>query len=230
MGVDNRIETIPELKQLEQPWAGYHDVAATQESIQLMLAGGIPNWVKFPEDYRQFVKESFAREKEISDEMAEQYQMEDQQYLTNRKARMVNLMSTDNFVAKLRQNGIKCFTVYNGYALPSKHPLKMTIALWCIPPKQTARARYICYLQIPAMYEWSVLAVNPHNVPIGEAFRGWRTVLIQLIKKEILTEFQAHPIFGYPSENIIFRRYRQSLWEIRNLAKYTEDELAAKDV
>ena len=222
MPVDNRIRTADHLKEVDDPFLGHHDLPTTKASIQQILAGGTPNWVKWPEDYRAFVKESFAAEKEISDEMGEQYHIEDQEDLTNELARKVNPMSTDAFVAKLRANGIKCFTVYNG--------LKGTIGLWCIPPKQVARARYVCYLQIPAMYEWSVLRLDRHNIPVGEKFRGWRTVLMELIKKEILTEYQAHKIFGHPSGNKTFRRYQRSLWELRNLKKYTEKELAENDV
>lgn len=199
----------------------HHDLSTTQDSIQKILAGGTPNWVSHPEEYRNFVRESFAAEKEISDEMSEKYQMEDQAALTNRKARMVNSMSTDNFIKKLRQNGIKCFTVYNG--------LQGTVALWCLPPRQLQKARYVCFLQVPAMWEWSVLKVDRHNVPQGEAFRGWRTVLAELIRTEILTEYQAHQIFGYPSHNPVFSRYHQTLWEIRNGKRYDKD-LASKDV
>ena len=222
MPVDNRIQTASHLKEVDDPFLGHHDLPTTKASIQQILAGGTPNWVKWPEDYRAFVRESFAAENEISDEMGEQYHIEDQADLTNELARKINPMSTDAFVAKLRANGIKCFTVYNG--------LKGTIGLWCIPPKQVARARYCCYLQIPAMYEWSVLRLDRHNIPVGEKFRGWRTVLMELIKKEILTEYQAHKIFGHPSGNKTFRRYQRSLWELRNLRKYTENELAENDV
>jgi hypothetical protein len=222
MPVDNRIRTADHLKEVDDPFLGHHDLPTTKASIQQILANGTPDWVRFPNDYKAFVKESFAAEKEISDEMGEQYHIEDQEDLTNELARKVNPMSTDAFVAKLRLNGIKCFTVYNG--------LKGTIGLWCIPPKQVARARYVCYLQIPAMYEWSVLRLDRHNIPVGEKFRGWRTVLMELIKKEILTEYQAHKIFGHPSGNKTFRRYQRSLWELRNLKKYTEAELAENDV
>ncbi len=204
MAVDNRIETVNGLKHIDDPIKSYHDLPTTKASIQQILAGGTPNWVKWPEDYRQFVKESFAAEKEISDEMAEVYQIEDQQDLTNELARKVNPMSTDEFLAKLRAAGIKCFTVYNG--MPS------TVGLWCIPPKQVQRARYACFMQTPAMYEWSVLRLDRHNIPVGEKFRGWRTVLMELMKKEILTEYQAHKIFGHPSGNKTFRRYQRSLW------------------
>ena len=198
-----------------------HDVAATEESIQMMLAGGTPDWVRFPQDYKHYAREMFQREKEISDEMVERYQFDDQKDLTNKKARLVNIMSTETFVKKLRDFGIKCFTVYNG--LPG------TVGLWCIPPKQTGRARYVCYLRIPAMYEWSILQLDKHNLPAGE-LRGWRTALVELVKSEILTEWQAHQIFGQPSGNSVFRRYRESMWEIRNGKRYKdEEELSNKD-
>jgi hypothetical protein len=220
--VDNRIETVDGLKHQEDTWKPYHDVAATQEHIQNLLAGGIPDWVKHPEDWREYAKESFAAEKEISDTMASEYRFDDQDSLTNRAARMVNKIGTRDFIMKLRVNGIKCFTVDNGFP--------QTVGLWCLPPKQMQRARYICFLQTPCMYEWSVLKLDAHKLPIGEDFRGWRTVLIQLIEKEILTEYQAHEIFGYPSGNPIFKRYHQSLWELRNHRRYTENELREGDI
>ena len=208
----------------EELFTNHHDLPTTQASIQEILAGGTPDWVKFPKDYKNFAREAFQAEREISLEMVERYQMEDQPDLTNTKARMVNPMSTDAFIRKLRINEIcpiKCFTVYNG--------LQGTVGLWCIPPKVTGRARYVCYVRTPAMYEWSLLILDKHNLPAGE-LRGWRTVLAELIKNEILTEWQAHQIFGNPSDNSCFRRYRQTLWEQRNGKRYTEDELASKEV
>jgi len=201
----------------------HHDVPTTTASIQEILAGGTPDWVKRPHEWKNYARESFLREKEISDEMVERYQMEDQIELTNAKARLVNPMSTDQFMHKLRTNSIcpvKCFTVYNG--------LQGTVGLWCIPPKVTGRARYVCYIRVPFMYEWSLLKLDKHNLPAGE-LRGWRTAIVELVKCEILTEWQAHQIFGNPSGNRCFRRYRESLWEIRNGKRYTAEELAGKD-
>jgi len=223
MAVDNRIRTVDGLKDTDEPWNSRHDVPATQEAIQKMLAGGTPDWVKWPNDYKNFAREEYLKTLEDSKSMALQYQLDDQADLTNRAARMVNPMSTRDFITKLRANGIKCFTVDNGFP-------PQTVALWCLPPKKLLRARYIAYLQVPAMYEWSVLKEDQYGKPMGEDFRGWRTVIIQLIEKEILTEAQAHQIFGHPSNNPVFSRYHQSLWEIRNGRKYTEDELHANDV
>lgn len=198
----------------------HHDMDTTSETIKLLLADGTPDWVKWPKDFKNYAREAFLREKEISDEMVERYQMDDQEDLTNVKARHVNPMHVDEFMRKLRSAGIKCFTVFNG--LPG------TVGLWCIPPRVTGRARYVCYLRTPFMFEWSTLKLDAHNLPAGE-LRGWRTAIVELVKTEILTEWQAHQIFGNPSGNPCFRRYRESLWEIRNGKRYTEAELAAKD-
>jgi hypothetical protein len=66
------------------------------------------------------------------------------------------------------------------------------------------------------MWEWSVLKLDSHGIPSGEESRGWRTVAIQLVEKEIITEAQCHKIFGVPSPNAISARYFRSLWEKRN--------------
>jgi hypothetical protein len=201
---------------VEDPFKERHDVAATSEAIQSMLAGGTPNWVKWPHEYKSYVKESFAAEKEISDKMASAYKWDDQEQLTNEAARKVNKMSTRQFMEKLRDSGIKAVIMDNGMA--------GTVGLWCMPPNRTDKMRYVCFLQVPAMYEWSVLRLDAHGIPSGEKFRGWRTVAIQLVEKEIITEQQCHQIFGVPSPNTISARYFRSLWEKRNAKRYSDIE------
>jgi hypothetical protein len=193
---------------LNNPFKHRHDLKTTQATIKTLLANGTPNWVKFPEDYKNFVKESFQAAKEESDSQVSCYKMEHQDILMNARARKVNAVSTRDFVQKLRQNGVKCFTVDNGFP-------PQTIALWAIRPT-TGKLQYICYLQVPAMYEWSVLKVDRHGLPAGEDFRGWRTVLIQMITKDILSETKAHQIFGKPTDSEVSLLYRESLFYIRN--------------
>ncbi len=201
---------------VENPFQERHDVDATHESIQRMLAGGTPNWVKWPHEYKSYVKESFAAEKEISDKMACAYKWDDQDILTNRQARMVNAMSTRAFVKKLNDAGIKTAVMDSS--------MKGTVALWAVPPQRSNKLRYVCYLQVPAMYEWSVLRLDSHGIPNGESYRGWRTVAIQLVEKEIITEAQCHQMFGAPGANKISARYYRSLWEKRHGRKF-EDPL-----
>jgi hypothetical protein len=220
--VDNRIVTRPGLKDVDAPFAPYRDMDATEKHVQWILKDGTPNWVKWPADYKAMAQEDILWHEENSRTMAADYEMEDQVELTNRKARMVNPMGTRDFIAKLRAHGIKCFTVDNGH--------KGTVALWCLPPHLLSRARYICFLQIPAMWEWSVLNVDRYGKPLGEAFRGWRTACVQLVEKEILTEAEMNKIFGNASGGKVFRRYHRSLWELRNRKKFSDKHVSANDI
>lgn len=192
----------------ENPIRNYHDFKTTRQTIKQLLAGGTPNWLKWPEDYKAMVKEEFFRNKEISDNMVMQYRMEDQDILANPEGRMVNAISTRDFIKKLRDNGVKCYTIDNGFP-------PQTVALWATLPG-TDEVRYVCYLQIPAMFEWSVLKLDRHNLPIGEDYRGWRTVVAQLIIKNIMTEDKAHEAFGKPVLTKVSRIYRRTLWQHRN--------------
>jgi hypothetical protein len=196
---------------LSNPFKHQHNIKATQATIKKLLADGTPNWVKFPNDYKNFVRESFQAAKEESDSQVSGYKMERQELLMNAKARKVNAISTRDFIDKLRRNGVKCFTVDNGFP-------PQTIALWAVKP-DSDKLQYVCYLQVPAMYEWSVLKVDRHGLPAGEDFRGWRTVLAQLITKQILTEAKAHKIFGRPTDGEVSVIYRESLWFLRNHAE-----------
>jgi hypothetical protein len=194
-----------------------HDVDATSEVIQRMLAGGTPDWVRFPREFANMAREEKAAMKERSEAMAAPYKWEDQDVLTNRQARMINAISTRDFVQKLRSKGVKCFTIDNGFP-------PQTVALWAIPPDKGNKARYVCYLQVPAMYEWSVLKLDRMGIPSGEEFRGWRTVCVQLVQKQIISEAQLHAWFGVPSPNEISNRYFRSLWETRHRRKYVDPE------
>jgi hypothetical protein len=206
----------------EEIFTSHHDIATTEETVKMLLADGTPDWVTRPQEWKNYAREAMQREKEISDEQVERYQMDDQEDLTNAVARLVNRMSTDEFMRKLRKFGIKCFTVYNG--LPG------TVGLWCIPPKKQSVARYVCFIRTPYMWEWSLLKLDEHNLPSGE-LRGWRTACTELVKNDILTEWQVNQIFGPPSGGKPFRRYRQTMWEIRNGKRdKTEKDFAKGDI
>jgi|SRR5579859_14282 len=196
------------LQNLSNPWEGRHDLKRTRETISKLLAGGTPNWVKWPKDYKAFAQESFLADKEVSDIMAKRYKMEDQELLLNEVARKVNPISTRDFIQKMRNSGIKCYTIEMGYP-------PQTVALWAFKPG-TDHVVPVCYLQVPAMYEWSILRLDKRGLPNGEAYRGWRTVEVQLIEKGIITEAQAHRIFGRPVDGPVSRKFRHSLFWFRN--------------
>lgn len=198
---------------VDDPIRSQHDMRRTNETIKKILSDGEPDWVKHPEDYKAFVKEAFQYERELSKDQVVGYQMEDQDILADSRPRMVNIIRSRDFIKKLRDNGIRCFTVENAGLNP--YVARQTVALWAFS-KDSEVARYICFIQVPAMYEWSVLRLDAHDLPNGEDYRGWRTVLWRLIEEEILTEQKAHEIFGKPVLSPVSRRYRRSLWNFRN--------------
>ena len=65
------------------------------------------------------------------------------------------------------------------------------------------------------MAEWSLLAVDAHGLPVRERYRGWRTVLLGLIRAEFITEAQCDQVFGKPVGPRSKPWYR-GLYELRN--------------
>ena len=202
---EQSLANLPELK--GEPWKGHHDLSTTNETIKTLLADGTPDWFSHPEDYKNMAKETILQEKEISNGMAAQYRMQNQDILSHEPSRKLNAMGTRDFVEKLRANGVKCFTIQNTPGLPQ-------VGLWAIR-KSDGKAIYVAYCQIPAMYEWSILRIDEHGLGAGEKFRGWRTVLCQLVIKGILDEQKAHKIFGEPS-GPASSVYRKTLYDFRN--------------
>jgi len=206
---------------IDHAWNEHHDVNTTSESIQKMLAGGTPNWVKWPQDYTSFMKESFAEEKQKSDKMGKQYRWADQEMLTNKVARRINGINSRDFIEKkLKANGIVAHAFASQWRNHGGGP---TVGLWCIPPSRS-KLRYVCYMDVPMMFEWSILKLDNHGLPSGEESRGWRTVVVQLVEKDIITEKQCHKIFGVPGANAISARYYRSLWEKRHGRPYQDEE------
>lgn len=203
---------IPGMQQVrvDDPIKSVHDMKTTRETIKTLLADGTPDWVRFPNDYKAFAKESFLAEKEQSEFQVAGYKMDDQDILTHVPSRKVNVMRTRDIVQKLRSNdvkNVKCFTVDNG--------MQGTVALWASRPNSLQMV-YVCYLQVPYMCEWSILRLDRHELPNGEAYRGWRTMVAQLIVKGILTEQEAHELFGHAQDGPVSRRYRRTLYHVRN--------------
>ena len=204
-----------EYKELEAHFKEYHDLKTTTETIKALLKDGTPAWLSHPEDYKAFAQESYLADKELSNEMVEEYKMTDQEILTNFKARNVNIMGSKDFVLRLRENGVHCIAHYNG--MPG------TAGLWAIvPTKHGSDVRFITSIQIPAMIEWSVLRLDAHGLPNGCDYIGWRTAVNMLIRKGVLTEERAHEIFGRPTDSIVSRRYRRTLYAHRHRRQNTE--------
>ena len=76
--------------------------------------------------------------------------------------------------------------------------------------------QHVGTLQVPLGPEWDLIRFDEYGVPVNHRFRGWRTALLGLIIRGVLTEEQAHKAFGKPIENAASEFYRQQLFEFRN--------------
>lgn len=76
---------------------------------------------------------------------------------------------------------------------------------------ETRCVKLLSSLQYPCGPEWSVLYFNEWNVPTTEQYRGWRTALLQMILKDVLTEDEVDRAFGPVVLNPASELYRQQL-------------------
>lgn len=73
-------------------------------------------------------------------------------------------------------------------------------------------------LQVPLGPEFTVMRFDEYNVPTEEKYHGWRTAVLALIIRGVITEKQADAAFGKVVENAASSFYRQQLFEWRNEA------------
>jgi hypothetical protein len=76
---------------------------------------------------------------------------------------------------------------------------------------ETRRVKLITNLQYPCGPEWSIMHFNEWNVPTVEDYRGWRTALLQMILKDIITEEEVDRAFGPVVLNPASELYRQQI-------------------
>lgn len=76
--------------------------------------------------------------------------------------------------------------------------------------------RYLWYLPQGILPEYSIHEFDIYDAPVKEKMRGWRTPLLRLIKSEIITEEDAHRVFGAPTVCLSSELYRAELYNFRN--------------
>ncbi len=84
---------------------------------------------------------------------------------------------------------------------------------------ETRRVKLITSLQYPCGPEWSLMNFNEWDVPTTEKYRGWRTALLQMILKDVLTEEEVDRAFGPVVLNPASELYRQQLQTHRAIRK-----------
>lgn len=151
-------------------------------------------------------KEELARLKEGSAEAAKEYQWLTPEEYANEGDRIGHIMHHVVFLNSLRKAGVKCW--YRAHPQPGKVTL--------IVQRKDLPAEVGCWCQQGYAPELSIMRFDEHGVPLDEKYRGWRTPLLQLILKGVISQKKAEEVFGKPPLTPAFHRYNRTLQAFRN--------------
>jgi len=154
-------------------------------------------------------KEELARWKEHNEELSKEYQWVEPSEYADKGARIGTPMHSSDFISRLQKAGVKCWYRFHG------QPRKITLVIQRggNPPEVG------CWVQLGFAPELSIMEFDEHGIPLAEKFRGWRTCLLQLILKSVITEEKADEVFGKPKTTEAFHRYNATLQSFRNAGK-----------
>ena len=188
------------------PWETWDDEMG--DGIPADLAAEIEEYSKHRYEEGQSSEESrevLAQWKEENDELSEQYQWVKKNEYDDEEARVGRVMSHSEFITILRKAGLQCF--YRQHPHPDKAVLYVV---------KNGKEEMAAWVQMGIMQELSILNFDAHGVPLAERRRGWRTVLLQMILKGLITEDQANLAFGKAKLTAAYSRYNATLYEWRN--------------
>lgn len=158
-------------------------------------------------------KDELARLKQASQESASEYQWLSPEEYKNEGDRIGRIKHSVIFLNELRKAGVKCWY--------RDHPQAGKVTL--IVQRGELPAEVGCWCQLGFAPELSIMRFDEHGVPLAEKYRGWRTPLLQLILKGIISEKKAIEVFGKVPVTPAFARYNATLRSFRNNGSRLED-------
>lgn len=204
------------LNQEVAPWESY-DTELTGTKMSPELAAQVADYEQ--KRYQDApvssqTQEVLAESREINEDIAKQYQWLDPKDYADVEARIGRVMSHAEFITKLRQAGVTCYYVQH------PHIDKVTLVY---QPNGVEQSEVACWLAHGQMPELSIMNFDQYGAPLAERRRGWRTGLLQIILKGIITEEKANEIFGKPRNDKAFDRYNSTLQAFRNAGNRLAD-------
>ena len=150
-------------------------------------------------------KELLAEQREINRDIAKEYQWLSEDEYKDGDARIGRPLSHADLINKLRKAGIRC------HYRQHMHVDKAT--LYVI---HNGEEKFAAWVQINGiMPEYEFVNFDDKGVVVNTRRRGWRTVLLQMILKEFITEEKVEKVFG-PAQGPASKRYNSTLYAIRN--------------
>lgn len=169
-------------------WETYADEIVGKDSAELDAA--VAEYAKHRHEGLGTAQseETLAEWKEGNAAIAREYQFVKPEDYKDEAARVGRIMGHDEFILILRKKlNLKCFYREMG------HPQK--IALWVVRAEGTP-AESMGFVKRGLTTELSIMRFDDHGVPLDEKFRGWRTVLMNLVMKGFLKEHDVRRVFG----------------------------------
>ena len=190
------------------PWESYNSELDTKMSPELaaqVAEYSLKHYTDAPVGNE--AKEILAQLQEENTENAREFQWLKPEEYADLGARIGRVMNHEEFITHLRGAGIHCHY--------KQHPHPDKAVLW-VSKDGIAEHEVACWVQVGQMPELSIMNFDRYGVPLAERRRGWRTCLLQIILKGILTEEKANKTFGKPRQDAAFDRYNSTLQAFRN--------------
>jgi hypothetical protein len=168
------------------PWESYMNEQTLTPEMEAAVAEYAS---RTHDDSSNQTKEELSRQQELSGEVAKEYQWCTPEEYADIQMRFGRIMHRDELITKLRTE-CKLKVFYRDHPHADKLTLVYSDSLGMKKPE------IACWVQNGYMPEYTIMGFDDHGVPLAEKYRGWRTVLLQLILKEILTVELAHKVFG----------------------------------
>lgn len=194
------------------PWDSYADEMT--EKLSPELEAEVEEYSKHRHDPAKSSNESLEElhyQREVNQGIAKQYQWLTPEEYADIEQRIGRVMHSSVFINILRKAGIQCFY--------RQHPHPQKATLWFLNSK--GEEEVACWVQQGFMVELSIMNFDDKGVPLDERRRGWRTCLLQLILKGVITEDKANAVFGKPKQTSAFDRYNSTLYEFRKRVHQT---------
>jgi len=189
------------------PWETYGQELEVEMTPE--LAAEVADYAtRYHEKSNSQNEEELARQKELSYDAMGEYRWCSEEEYADVQARIGRIIHHSELITRLRKIGVRCW--YRQHPQEDKLTLLVQRNQDVMQPPEVG-----CWVKNGYMPEYSVLGFDEHGVPLAERYRGFRTVLLQLILKQVLTEDAAHKEFGR-AERCCADRYNSILHGLRN--------------
>ena len=187
---DEQIQAMQGTRKSEKaPWETYNEQMT--ERLDPELEAAIAEFASHdPHGHTDSqTQEELCRVKEENDSLARDYQWLNPGEYEDEKARIGRIMHSSELIKKLTE---EC----NMSAVYRPHPQPKRVTLLVDPTLGIQGMQVACWVQFGYMPEYSICNFDDHGVVLQEAYRGWRTVLLQLLVKHMIDEETINRVFG----------------------------------